>query len=139
MIRHRSRAIFLVVLAIAAIALAAWTVALGSPILLSASFVAGAIVCVPIAAQGVRPTDEGLRIRYMVRRRMVPWNDIADIRFAEFRQFGERLQRPAAITYSVGPVRLPGVEPPAPLGMRAPKFPALARVEQAWREAVSNR
>lgn len=138
MIRNRGRAAALVMMAMAAAGMAAWIAALDGPVLLSISLLAGSIVLVLIAAQGVRPTEQGLHIRYMLRRRLVPWSDIADVGFAEFRQLGERLRRPAVITCSVGPVRLPGVEPAAPL-IRPPSFPALARVERAWRDAVANR
>ena len=126
-------------LAIAAtgVALAAWMVAADAPIAVVALFVAGAIVVALVAAQGVRPTESGLHLRYVLRRRILRWDDIVDVRFADFRSFGERRQRPAVITISTGAVRLPGVEPSAPF-LRRPTFPALDRVERAWRQAIAD-
>jgi hypothetical protein len=74
----------------------------------------------------------------VVRRRIIPWHEIVDVGFPEFRQLDESLRRPAVITSSQGPVRLPGVEPSAPL-IRRPEFTALARVERVWRDAVASR
>ncbi len=85
------------------------------------------------ARRGVRPDQDGVLLRYMVRRRFVPWAEVAHFGLVERRNwFGERLTKPTLVLRSGDAMVVPGADKVSFLG-RTPdemRFEVLEELER---------
>src|SRR5437764_827358 len=92
-----------------------------------------AVICVLASRRGVRVTQSGVRLQYLVRSRYVRWEDLVCFQVAEVRSpLGERLAKPSAVLRNGEPLPLPGADRFAIFTQDAhrSRFPVLERLEE---------
>jgi len=115
----------------------------GGQLFLGICFAAVGVLALLAARQGVRVEETGLRLRYVIRSRFLPWEDVVCFKVAATRNlFGERLAKPSVLLRTGDPVPLPGANRFSFLQRNAhsSRFPVIDRLEDQRRDKIgSNR